>query len=199
MKEQDDNILVARIVEGDMSSFRILVERYATRLFYLGMKFFHNREDAEDFSQNVLLTVFDRISTFRGNVPFNAWLYRVAFNTAVNRYHFNTRRLKEMEEVSVNEDNLAGTLNHPEENYLEKELKGSLDSVLKELPDAYNIVIQLHYYEGLTYHQISGITDIPENTIKSHIFRAKRIIRHKMMENGYYLESKDGKQESNQG
>ncbi len=173
---KDDNALISQVLRGDLKAYRTIVERHQARVFYLGLKFFHNPEDSEDFAQDVFLRCFEKLKTFRGKVPFSAWLYRIAINLAVNKYRFNLRRLLEAE-LDVQ------TLSHnysPESKLLEYDLKERVREVLKELPDVYNVVLKMHYFEGFSYPEISEITEMPVNTIKSHIFRAKKIIKDKL-------------------
>ena len=173
---RDDNALVSRVLDGDLEAYRTIVERHQARIFYLGLKFFHNPEDSEDFAQEVFLRSFEKLKTFGGNVPFSAWLYRIAFNLAVNQYHFNRRRFLEAD-VDVQ---IANNNHSPESKVLEEEFKERVRDVLKELPDIYNAVLKMHYFDDLSYPEISEVTEIPVNTIKSHIFRAKRIIKDKL-------------------
>ena len=68
----------------------------------------------------------------------------------------------------------------PEVKVLEKEFMQRVKAILKKLPEAYNIVLKMHFFDGLSYPEISEVIDIPVNTIKSHIFRAKKIIKQKL-------------------
>lgn len=179
--ENDDNLLVRKIVKGNTYAFQQIVEKHQPKIFYLGLKFFHNPEEAEDFAQDVFLRAYEKLATFRGRVPFGAWLYHIAYNLAVNRYHFNRRRLTELplEEHGLEvetEDREAD----PEVKLSNDEFRKMVTKILDEIPDIYNIILKMHYFDGLKLAQIAGILDIPLNTVKSHVFRAKKIIKKKM-------------------
>jgi RNA polymerase sigma-70 factor (ECF subfamily) len=176
-----DNELVEKVLDGETEAFRIIVDRHKAKIFYLGLKFFHNDEDAEDFAQEVFLRTFKKLGSFLGNVPFGAWLYRIAFNCAVNKYHFDHRRLTVPEEPIEPAEYLYEEYTGPEKALMDDELRTNMNEALSKLPDAYSIVIRMHYYDRLSYGEISEITDIPVNTIKSHISRAKKLIK-KMIE-----------------
>jgi RNA polymerase sigma-70 factor (ECF subfamily) len=171
--EADDNLLVGKVLAGDTEAYRALVERHRARIFYLGLKFFHNHEEAEDFCQDLFLRAFEKLRSFRGRVPFSAWLYRVAFNLAVNRYHVNRRGLAETD-LDVQIPDRRASL---EGSFEKEELRQSVRKILAGLPDGYNLAIRMHYFDGLSYPEISRATGIPVGTLKSHIFRAKRLIR----------------------
>ena len=176
----DDNLLVRRVCLGERGAYRQIVERHQGRLYYLGLRFFHQPQDAEDFAQDVFLRAFERLGSFRGEVPFSAWLYRLAFNLAVNRWRVNLRRMAALRPAAPGgeepEDRAAGGAD-PERAFLEGELKGRVEEAVKRLPDIQQLLLRLHFHDGLPYPQIAEITGIPVNTIKSHVFRAKKAIR----------------------
>lgn len=172
MTGPNDNELVSRILHGNESAYSTIVERHQGRIFYLGLKFFHNPEDAEDFSQEVFLRAYRRLGTFRGTVPFSAWLYRLAYNVAVNRYHVRKQDIHNDTII-----NAAASLQlQPDEGVIKDETRAMVQQCLQELPDTYHIVLKMHYFDGLSYPEISEITEIPVNTLKSHIRRAKQTL-----------------------
>jgi RNA polymerase sigma-70 factor (ECF subfamily) len=175
--DPDDNVLVSLVTGGDRSAFRTLVERHQARVFYLGVKFLRNLQDAEDFAQEVFLKAFRKLESFHGQVPFGAWLYRLAFNLAVNEYHVSRRKLTE---VDTDQVPMGGRELSPEEASLRQETRDEVRQALDKLPDAYQLVIRMHFYDGMSYPEISRAAGIPVNTIKSHVFRAKRIIRSQL-------------------
>jgi RNA polymerase sigma-70 factor (ECF subfamily) len=175
--DPDDNVLVSLVTGGDRRAFRALVERHQARVFYLGVKFLHNLQDAEDFAQEVFLKAFRKLESFRGQVPFGAWLYRLAFNLAVNEYHVSRRKLVE---VDTDQISLGARDSSPEEAALREETRDEVRGALSTLPDAYQLVIRMHFYDGMSYPEISRASGIPVNTIKSHVFRAKRLIRSRL-------------------
>jgi RNA polymerase sigma-70 factor, ECF subfamily len=173
MSTQDDNRLVECVRNGDTEAFGMIVERHKNRLYYLGLKFFHNQEDAEDFLQEVFLKAYEKLSSFRGVVPFGAWLYKLAFNLAVNRYHVNKAALlKEAESIpDIAEEPVAASL-----DWERIETVAEVNDAIRELPALYSLIIRMHFFDGFTYNEVSEIMDIPVNTVKSHIFRAKKLI-----------------------
>jgi len=179
--ENDDNLLVRKIVKGNTDAFRQIVEKHQSKIFYLGLKFFHNPEEAEDFTQDVFLRAYEKLATFRGRVPFGAWLYRIAYNLAVNKYYFNRRRLTELPlEEHAGEAETEDREANPEVKLSDDEFRKMVRLILDEIPDIHNIIIKMHYFDNLKLVQIARILDIPLNTVKSHVFRAKKIMKKKM-------------------
>jgi RNA polymerase sigma-70 factor (ECF subfamily) len=176
VQNHSDNALVSRVLRGETEAFRAIVERHQTRIFFLGLKFLHNRHDAEDFAQEVFLRAFEKLATFQGKVPFSAWLYRIGYNAAVNRYHARRRQSLALRRISDPTDSAPG----PEAGLLRSELLEKARKILKRIPETYKVIIKLHFFEGLSYAEISKRMSIPVNTIKSHVFRAKQLIRQRL-------------------
>lgn len=174
--EQSDNSLIDFILNGDKECFRILIDRYKERVFYVGKKFFSNPADAEDFSQEVFIRVYERLGSYRGRGSFAAWIYRLAFNLAVNKYHIKKRTLFEGELP----EETASHAYIPEEKVLDSLYKEKIREELKVLPPGYQLVFNLHYFEGFTYPEISNITGFPVGTIKSHIYRGKNLLKERL-------------------
>jgi len=173
VKNTSDNELVEHILAGEIELYREIVARHQTRVFYLGLKFFHNRHDAEDYAQEVFLKIFEKLRSFKAEVPFASWLNKIAYNTAVNQYHKRKRASVEVALACEPPD----TCPSPETRVLRTELRDKVRKVLSKIPDIYKPVINLHFFEGLTYPEISKALSIPVNTIKSYVFRAKHLLR----------------------
>jgi RNA polymerase sigma-70 factor (ECF subfamily) len=172
----EDNVLVTQVLRGDSQAFRRLVERHQSRVFYLGLRFLRNPEEAEDFAQDVFVRAYERLRSFSGKVPFSAWLYRVAFNLAVNQYHLRRRKLKQ---VPIEGARIAGP-GDPEGQVLEGELTQVLQEKLAELPRIYQLVLKMRFYEGFPYRGMARALRVPVNTAKSYVHRAKGILRMKL-------------------
>ncbi len=176
MVKVNDNLLVRRILDGQIDAYREIVARNQARVFYIGLKFFHNRHDAEDYAQEVFLKAFEKLQSFKGEVPFSSWLNKIAYNMAVNHYHKRRRAHVEVALPVEPRDTSLG----PEVRVLRNELQERVRKVLKKIPDIYKPVIKLHFFEGLSYPEISRILSIPVNTIKSYVFRTKQLLRSRL-------------------
>lgn len=174
-----DSELVKATLEGDTSSFAKLMSLYKKRIFAIGMSFFKNETDAEDFIQDVFIKVYTKLDTFRGESLFSTWLTRIAYNIA---YNCANRR---DEYVPISEEFIIKDLSDtPEESQIKKVVCEAVKEAIKELPKQYAVCLDLFFFYDVSYAEISKITKLPVNTIKSHIFRAKKILRDKLIERG---------------
>ena len=174
-KAEPDNLLVRRVLQGEVEAYGTIVARHQARMFYLGLKFLRRNEDAEDFAQEVFIRAYEKLSSFQGTVPFAAWLYRIAFNLAVNKYHLKKRQAQAVNTVDILPDSSFS----PEHHLLAEELSEWVRKTLHKIPEIYHVLIRMHFFEGLSYPEISKALEMPVNTIKSYIFRAKELLRQK--------------------
>jgi len=175
--DADDHLIVSQIVSGQKDLFRLLVRRYERTIFGMGISFFRNREDASDFTQDVFLKVYRSLSRFEGRSRFSTWLYKIAYNTAVNEVN----RKKEYKSLAEEDSNLLVSTNEtPERILIRKASKQAILEALEGLPERYRLCVDMFFFYEQSYQEIEVITGIPVNTIKSHVFRAKKLLRDKL-------------------
>ncbi len=174
-----DSKLVREVLSGNTSAFAELMSLYKKRVESLGMSFFKNYADTEDFAQDVFFKAYTKLGTFRGESLFSTWLTRMAYNTAVNAVNRRPEYISIADESLLPDNALT-----PEEKELRSLTMETVRESLKELPDKYKIVLDLYFFYDNSYSEISDITGIAENTVKSHIFRAKKLLRKKILEKG---------------
>ena len=175
-----DSELVKSTLDGDQKSFARLMTLYKKRIVAIGMGFFKNAADTEDFVQEVFLKAYTKLDTFRGDSLFSTWLTRIAYNTAVN----SVNRRDEYVQLS-DESILQDPSDTPEEVQIRKVTGQAIREAIKELPEQYAICLDMYFFYDVPYAEISNITGLPVNTIKSHIFRAKKILKEKLEERGF--------------
>ena len=172
-----DEVIVGQIVSGQKDLFRLLVRRYERPVYGMGLSFFRNAEDAADFAQEVFLKVYRNLSRFEGRSRFSTWLYKIAYNTAVN----GVNRRKEYRSLAEDEIEIAASDgDSPERQLIRSAARDAVLASLKELPERYQMCIDLFFFYDCSYQEIETITGFPVNTIKSNVFRAKKMLREKL-------------------
>lgn len=174
-----DSELVKTTLEGDKKSFARLMTLYKKRVEAMGMSFFKNATDTEDFVQEVFIKAYTKLDTFRGDSLFSTWLTRIAYNTAVNSINRRNEYLP-LADAAVLED----PSDTPEEAQIRKLTCESIREAVKELPEQYAVCLDMFFFYDVPHAEISSITGLPVNTIKSHIFRAKKILKDKLIQRG---------------
>ena len=172
--DDEDRLIAAQVVSGQKELFRLLVKRHERAVYGMGMSFFRNAEDTSDFTQEVFLKTFRNLSRFEGRSRFSTWLYKIAYNTAVN----NINRKKDYH--SLVEDENVPDNDTPERKLFRDAARDSVREAITELPERFRICVDLFFFYDRSYQEIEAITGYPVNTIKSHVFRAKKILRKKL-------------------
>ncbi|MBQ8013203.1 MAG: sigma-70 family RNA polymerase sigma factor [Treponema sp.] len=179
LSKHRDNALIKATLTGNHQAFSKLISYYEKRIRSLGMSFFKNESDADDFLQEVLIKAFTNLSKFRGDSSFPTWLTSIAYNTAINAKNRRKDYLPISDEDSIEDSDFS-----PEKNHIRKMTVLAVREAVKDLPEKFAICVELYFFYDNSHAEISKITGEPINTIKSHIFRAKKILREKLR--GYY-------------
>jgi RNA polymerase sigma-70 factor (ECF subfamily) len=155
--------LVARARRGDRWAFEQLVERHQHRLFTLAARTLGSADDAADAVQEAFIRAWLGLPRFRGGSLFSTWLYRIGLNAAHDQRA--KRRTEPLDETREPAD--------PRDAFLMSELSGALQAALNELDDDYRVAVVLFDVLGCSYGEIAELTDVPEGTVKSRIFRGR--------------------------
>jgi RNA polymerase sigma-70 factor (ECF subfamily) len=173
-EEADDLFIAGRVVAGERELFRYLVIRHQKAVYNMGRSFFHNHEDISDFVQEVFLKVYRSLPRFERRSRFSTWLYSIAYNTAVNEV---TRR---KEYRSLVEGDVVVDGDTPERKLVRDIARDAVLEAVGELPERYRVCVDMYFFYDRSYQEIGVITGFPVNTIKSHVFRAKKLLREKL-------------------
>ncbi|AVV50317.1 MULTISPECIES: RNA polymerase sigma factor [Leptospira] len=171
---------IQKVLHGDFDSFETLMNRYQGLIYSQAIKAFRNETEAEDFTQDIFLKAFESLSTFQGRSQFSTWLFVIARNEIIRRYRrehpeisgLDTLLLAENEKEKKNEIS-----SEQETKLLKQEISEKIRSLVESLPELYRKPIILHYFENMSYKEISKKLNLKMNTLKSYIFRGKEIMR----------------------
>ncbi|MBL8967367.1 MAG: sigma-70 family RNA polymerase sigma factor [Spirochaetaceae bacterium] len=172
--ELTDDEIIALVLDGDTEAFSELVRRHRGRVLRLGRSFFRDEEEAADFTQDVFVKAYTALAGFKGRAKFSTWLLRIAYNTAINAKQRRKETLRLDPEAEIEGE--GGT----DEAHLREETAKAVRQAMAELPPKQALCIELCFYYDLSYAEIGEITGFPVNTIKSHVFRAKKLLRERL-------------------
>ncbi len=150
-------------------------------VYNLGLRLFnYNKQDAEDFVQDVYLRIYEKYNTFLEKSKINTWIYSIALNLGLNKIKKN-QKFKKILKEKANEIQEPVILEKNTYEELSEELKAKVYELLSELPEIYRLPIILLYYEKLTYKEMSEKLNLPEGTLKSLVYRGKLLLRNKLL------------------
>jgi RNA polymerase sigma-70 factor (ECF subfamily) len=179
---ENEEGLLKRIAEGERELFGELVLKHQDFIFNVVSKYVRFEEEARDLTQDVFLKAYENIEKFRGDSKLSSWLYTIAYNLSMNWSERKAGRETQLD------DEFAETLAEPEslaDEIYDRELQlAKIAEVLADMPEKYRAVIKLYYFEDRSYQEIADALDLPINTVKVHLLRAKEQIRKKIGETG---------------
>ena len=187
----DEKDFINNLREGKRHAFEQLIEDYQDKIFGKCLSFVPNKEDAEDIAQEVFVEVFKSIRKFKGNSTLSTWIYRITTNKCLEfiRKKNTKKRFAFLQSLFGNEIPLDKTsyfteFKHPGILLENKEDAEVLYSAIDSLPEDQRVAFTLHKIEGLSYKEISEITEKSIPSIESLLFRAKKNLK-KLLHNFY--------------
>jgi len=171
----DDIALVEQCLSGDTDAFGALVDRYQQAVFNVALRMVNRYEDAQDIAQTVFLKAYRNLGSYKAEYKFFSWIYRMVVNESIN--FLERRRSTELlEDIHVSSEP------DPHVSLETAELNRSLERAIASLLPEYRAVIILRHFEDLSYDEIARILRIPEKTVKSRLFSARRQLREALIE-----------------
>jgi len=184
---EPERSLLRRLRDRDERAFRELLDEHRDRVFNITFRMLGNRAEAEDVAQEVFITVFKTIETFREESKFSTWLYRVTVNHTKNRIKYLSRRHQrdtdELDETSRETNGASGAplrIVAPDRALEGAQLDALVQEAIANLDEDHRVVVVLRDVEDLSIEEICEITGLPDGTVKSRLHRARLALKKKL-------------------
>ncbi len=173
----DETQLIHSALQGESSSFGILVSRYQAKLFSCVLGVIGDSDEAEDVVQESFIQAYIKLDTFQHNSQFFTWLYRIAFNNALSRRrrHRTSLSLDAARENSGSEPSSESEA--PDLNLVRNENIQQLRDAMMELSDDHRIILTLREMQDLSYEDIAIALDLSIGTVRSRLSRARNSLK----------------------
>lgn len=169
---------IDRILSGDLQAFGSLVKQYQQLVFYVIDKLIRNNEDKKDVSQEVFIKVHKNLRSFNYQSKLSTWIASIAYRTALNyiRDHAKGREVEYQKDIEDFQfaDPDPGKLSE------KKDISAYISRLMEEMPVQYKTVLTLYHLNEFSYDEIAQITGMPEGTVKSYLFRARKLLKDKL-------------------
>jgi RNA polymerase sigma-70 factor, ECF subfamily len=179
--------IIKQVLLGQRESFGVLVERYQEMVFRTCMGFLHNKEDADDLTQEIFIQVYQSLSNFKGESSFSTWIYRIAVNASLNRVrktskNFLIQRIESLWGTDKQKpiEISAPESENPENLMIRDEYRVWVQRALNSLPENQRIAIILSKYDDLSQREIAEIMNTTEGAVEALIQRAKANLRERL-------------------
>jgi len=177
-----DDQLIERTLAGEGDAFGILVRRWERQIFGLALRVLGHEETARDVCQETFLSAFRNLSKFRGDAQFSSWLYRIT----LNQCNTHLRRTEAKANVSLDEQLESGapepasSAECADDAINREQMTKHLRRALAAIPVEMRQVIIMKEYEGLKFHEIAEILDLPVSTIKTRLYTGLTQLRRRL-------------------
>ena len=173
-----DYELVQLAIEQNQAAFIVLYTRYNIGVRSHISRYVSQKEDIEDICLESFQKAFSQITTYNPEYKFSTWLYRIARNTAFDHLSRNDREKCNMPTTSINEDlselkELPATMHNPEEDIINQQEYDKWLNNIEKLKDDYRVVATMNLIDNFGYKEIADALEMPLNTVKTKIRRAK--------------------------
>jgi RNA polymerase sigma-70 factor (ECF subfamily) len=170
----EDAAVVAQVLAGRPEAFALLVERYDRAVYHLALRTLRDAEEAKDAVQETFFKAFRSLHTYRPQKRFSTWIFAICYHAALDR--IGRRKRTSGDEVPDRADPAPG----PEAVALMRSEARELRAAIEALPERYRVVITLYHLQGKQYEEIAQVLGLPLGTVKTHLHRAKEMLRARM-------------------
>jgi RNA polymerase sigma-70 factor (ECF subfamily) len=179
--DENDAELVTASQGGDQDAFAQLVQRHQRRVFNLVFRMLQQYEEANEVTQETFLAAWQGLSSFRGDARFSTWLYRIAYNCSLKQ--LEQRKKDKALNAAIQAEHLLDHADKEERASTVLEIHDFQNLVrehLSMLPAKYRVVLVLRHLQEMTYEEMAEILTIPIGTIKTHLFRARNLLKERL-------------------
>jgi RNA polymerase sigma factor (sigma-70 family) len=171
-----------RIQNGDRAAFGQLMEMYLRLVTHITARMVHNLEDQKDLCQEIFLKIYLNLGTFRHESKLSTWIAKIAYHTCLN--HLQKKRTLLMDDVSPQNQlpelpDFDGFT--PDSAFEERDVNEKIQREIARLPVRYRTILTLYHLDEMSYQEIAQVMSLPQGTVKSYLFRARRMLKAKLL------------------
>ena len=188
---ETDQYLVGKVLDGDTNAFATIIQNTEGLVTQIVFKMISRTEDRKDIAQDIYLKAYKSLPGFRYQSKLSTWIAQIAYNTCLTYLEKKKLVLLDNRNVHSEPDNdslefvgsksVVGLFNQTENDIFQRELNEILKSEIELLSPLHKTLITLYHNEELSYEEIARITQLPEGTVKSYLFRARRSLKDNLL------------------
>jgi RNA polymerase sigma factor (sigma-70 family) len=180
--------LVRKILDGDQRKFEQIIKIHERLVTHIVFRMVSDNVDREEICQEVFIKVYQNLSGFNFNAKLSTWIAKIAHNHCIN--YLRKHKLNLLDDMSHPDDNseiqftesLHTKSISPDTESEQKDRAEIIKKEIEKLPENYKIILTLYHIDELSYKDIGDAVDMPEGTVKSYLFRARKMLRDSLLE-----------------
>lgn len=175
-------LLVEKIPSGDIEGFKTLVEDHQRLVSHIVFRMIPKQADREDICQDVFLQVYQNLGSFKFESKLSTWIARIAYNRSIN--YLEKKKVPLLEDLSPEEESIETQSEDSiaPDIFTERQDRSSrLQNEIDKLPIQYRTILTLYHLDEMKYQEICQIMELPEGTVKNYLFRARKLLKQRLM------------------
>ena len=169
-----DKVIITKILNGNIQYFAMVVKSTEKLVAQIVRKMTTNEDDQKDLVQDIYLKAYQKLSSFQFKSKLSTWIANIAYNTTIN---YLQKKKIPITGIEAKTESKFTVTENPELETIKAEEVEILIKEIDKLPPLYKTLITLYHLEELPNKEISEITNLPEGTIKSYLYRARNILK----------------------
>ena len=176
----DDHKLVAQVLSGDVQAFRLLIKQHERLVGHMIGRVVKNQAELEELAQDVFLRVHEKLHEFNFQSKLSTWIATIAYRLAINFIRKSKLAYSDIPEEESFTAHFVESEN-PETVLSDSDMDQFVLTLIDQLPPQYKTVLTLYHLDNMSYQEIGEVTGMPEGTVKNYIFRARTLLKEKVM------------------
>jgi RNA polymerase sigma factor (sigma-70 family) len=172
MSQQNDLDVINKVIDGNVLAFESLVDKYKNMVYTIAYRITNNNEEAEEVAQDTFVKAYHALAKFNGTSKFSSWIYRIAYNTGLDRIKKTKKDRLNTSLDGIDQSNVAES--NFESGLEQKELQKSVKECIQSLPESESIILTLFYYDDLKVEEIAKVVKLSVSNVKVKLFRARK-------------------------
>lgn len=169
--------LIRAAQSGDREALITLLREIENHVYRTAYYILNNEHDAMDAAQEALIRIYTKIGSYEEKAQFKTWIQRIVTNICIDKFRRNkpTVSIEEHELIFAEKQNV-------EEEVLNAYAAQDIRSAINQLPEHHRAVVVLRYLQDFSYNEIADSLNLPLNTVKSYLFRARQQLQTLLQE-----------------
>ena len=178
----DNKLLVKKTLAGNKKAFESIIKLHQRLVSHIVFRMIHNPADQEDLCQEVFLKVYENLRGFKFEAKLSTWIARIAYNTCLN--YLEKKKVPLFDDLTPEDRSLEmvpANGGNPVDLVEGKEISVLLRSQIDKMPVHYRTILTLYHLDQMSYKDIGETMELPEGTVKSYLFRARRQLKQGLL------------------
>ena len=179
---EDFDLIDKAVLEKDQQAFATLMKRYKKAVYFMILKMIRDADDAEDLTMEAFAKAFRNLERFKKDYTFSTWLFRIATNNTID--FIRKKKLKTMSLNNTMSDDSGNSVNidvedddnNPQDEFIRSQRIEMVRIFVDKLPAKYRKLVQLRYFDELSYEEIAQELDKPLGTVKAQLHRSRELL-----------------------